>query len=565
MKHNILAKGALLLVAAAGLASCSSDYLEREPITSVDETTVMKTTDNAQRVLWGICRSMYMGYSVGANVQFLNGESWINTFYGEVFASDAFHNRWANYGPDFMKGAWLRMNNYWMAQMPWMYSYNLINQCNQLLLRIDEATGTEEDRNFIKAQALTLRAHAYTKLLQYYAPRWSESNNGETLCIIIKKEPGIEAMPLSSMKDVMEFVYDDLDTAIGLYGKCGKKDRQYKYEPNIDVARGIYARVAMVKEDWATARQMAHDARANYPIMSADEYLDGFADPNGEWLWCNYNDPSDQYVGFYSWGATYACNGAYIETWGEGAGAINIDLYRQMKNGDVRKTLYWTPDKPLMPPIVPASFWNSNFVDPTDMNMNLGSGGLMSSMIRAYSSSIMPGKDITRWKRVPYGKGDDIKGALTGKVPFGAQFKFWAGGQFSNSSVPFMRGAELAYIEAEAAYRLGDEGTCKAIMDEINKNRGITAATSESGEALLTRMQYDKRIELWGEGFCWTDLKRWRLPMVRRAWVKGDSNSGNIPESYACNVGPDEMDGWRICMTNAESDYNEFVKKFLNP
>ncbi|MCM1236847.1 MAG: RagB/SusD family nutrient uptake outer membrane protein, partial [Ruminococcus flavefaciens] len=211
MKSNIFVKGILGLMVAAGMASCSSDYLELEPITNIDETKMFENVDNAQRALWGVCRSMYMGYTTGENIQFMNGESWINTMYGEVYGSDAFYYRWQLYGTDFMKGNYLRQANYWMPQMPWMYSYNLIVQCNRIIENIDNCEGTEDERKYVKAQALTIRAHAYTKLLQYFGPRFEESNNGEALVCPLRLKYGTEDLPMASFKDVMTQIYNDLD------------------------------------------------------------------------------------------------------------------------------------------------------------------------------------------------------------------------------------------------------------------------------------------------------------------------------------------------------------------
>lgn len=558
MKNNIFAKGALMVLACAGLASCSSDYLNREPITYVDETTVNSTTYTAQRALWGVCRSMYYGYSVGANVQFLNGEAWINTMYGEVYASDAYYTLWQDFSTQFMRGDYLRVSNYWMPQMPWMYSYNLINQCNKILQYIDGAEGTQQEREWIKAQALTIRAHAYTKLIQFYAPRWEDSNNGETEVAPIRLVSSTDDVPLSTMKQILDRITDDLDEAIRLYSECGKS-RTYNYEPNIEVAQGIYARIALVTHDWATARQMAHDARKNHPIMTADQYLAGFNEPNKEWMWNNMNISDDDQVGTFSWGALYSCNGGYVANWGFGAGAINYDLYKQMDSKDIRRALYWTPDKPLVRPVTAASFWNEAFVDET--NMNLNKGNIMADLMRAYFNTHIPGGDISKFSVQAYRKSDDPNEKLIGIVPFGAQIKFWGAGPFSNSSVPFMRGAEMAFIEAEAAYEMQDEETARTILKEVNSQRVEGYTTDKTGEALRDEIRLSKRLELWGEGFCWTDLKRWKLPMVRRGWVKGDRNSNNIPPSYATTVTPDEHNGWRIIIPDAEVNYNDLITR----
>lgn len=567
MKTNIIFKGAMALTVVAGLASCSSDYLEREPITSVDETTVMADVSMARRTLYGICRAMYYGYDIGQNVQFMNGEGWINTMYGEVYGSDAYYTLWSDFGPEFMRGDYLRMNNYWMPQMPWGYAYNLIQQANKLLNRIDAAEGTQAERDFIKAQAKTFRAHAYVKLIQLYGPRWEDAKPADDLVCVLRLDGGTEDLPLSTMQAVLDQIKSDLDDAIALYESCGQQ-RIHIYEPDIQVAKGIYARIAMVTHDWATAQKMAHEAREGHEIMSNEQYLSGFNEANQEWIWANDNDPSDPYIGLYNWGALLACNGPYVAAWGYGAGAMNYDLWKQMDSKDIRRKLYWMPGVvSFRRPLSNNSYWNKDLVESSNMNMNTrnqqGGETLMATYLRTYANQMTPGGDASRFTGLAYrNKSVNPEDQLIGTVPFGAQFKFWGSGPYGNLQVPFMRGAEMAFIEAEAAYRLGDEATAISCIEEINKKRVEGYTCTKSGDDLLAEIQLSKRLEMWGEGFCWTDLKRWNLPMVRRAWKEGDPESNNIPEGFATTVTPDEHNGWRIILPNSEVNYNSLVQLY---
>lgn len=516
--------------------------------------------------LYGVCRSMYTGYNVGSSVQFLNGESWINSFYGEVFASDAYYYLWQDFGPEIMNGSGLTVSNYWFPQMIWMYPYNLINQTNKILQYIDGAEGEIKKRDFIKAQALTIRAHAYTKLMQYFGPRYEDDVQGNLEVCPLRLEPGTGNIANSTTAEVTAQIYKDLDDAIALYKSSGLK-RTENYEPSLEVAQGIYARIAMVRHDWAKAREMAAAARADHPIMSSDEYLAGFNKPNKEWIWNNYNDLNDMYVGYFSWGALFACNGAYVSNWGYGAGAINYDLYRKMDPKDIRRKLFFTPDKPLTIGLRPAHFWNSNYVEEASMSVNIkdnaGNPTALANVVRMYSNMMMPADGISYFQRQAYRSSDNENDYLEGVVPFGAQYKFWGAGAFSNSSVPFMRASELAFLEAEAAYMLGDETAARKILEEINNNR-ITGGYSctASGLDLLEEIRLNKRIELWGEGFCWTDLKRWNMYMIRNPWIEGDPNSNNIPALFKCNIAPTELNNWRVAIPDTETDYNELIDKF---
>lgn len=560
MKNNIFVKGLAGVLMLGSLASCSSDYLTIEPETSVVTSTVTSSVEAAELGIIGLCRSMYQAYDIGSvNLRFFNGEATIMTFYGDVFGPDYYNALWADMGADFMKWGYFQDNTTWIPAMVWMYSYNLINQANVILEGIDNASGDVNTRDFIKAQTLTMRAHAYWRLLQVYAPRWEDSNNGEELCVVLRTTPGTGDAPLASMKDILKLIYDDLDTALELYASSGQK-RTEIWEPDADIARGVYARVALLRHDWPKAQSMASAARKNYPIMTAEEYQGGFANPNGEWMWCNANEVMDQMVGYYSWGALYACNGAYVSYWGMGCGAISIDLARQLDENDIRGDLYWIPrnldkiDRGLRGPLREEHFWSTRCCDPANMNMNAMQLNMTRS-IAAWGEDKVPNGDDDTFG-TPYKQEGESNGGDKFIIPFGAQYKFWGIGTYSNSSVPFMRGAEMALTEAEAAYYAGDMAAARAALEDVNKMRIQGYTCTSSGNDLLEEIRLCRRIELWGEGQTWFDFKRWKIPMETRAWVEGDPTSGNFPAQIAARHEVTDKDGWRMCLPMSETQYN---------
>lgn len=551
---NIFGKGIAALVVAASLASCSQDYLELAPVTTQDASTVQTTVEGAQAAVYGLCRSMYTQYTNLDGYNSFNGETWCAMFYGEVFGQDYFSLLWASTsGSNFR---WINNTNYqgWTCSLAWRYYYNLINQANMILEGIDNIEGDQATLKYIKAEALTIRAHSYVRLLQLYGPRWADSANGSRKCIVLRLTPGTEELPLSTMSEVLEAIYEDLDTAIATYGET-TANRKFMWEPNKAVAQGIYARAALLQDDYATAQTMAHDARQNYPIMSADEYQGGFAEANGEYMWCNAAD----YNGIYFWaqGSWYACQGPYPTLWGQGAGAINYELYKQIPTGDIRAKLFFTPDKPLRSPLTKNSFWNASICNPADMNLNKNSN--MKISLSSFGKSVIPNGDVAKWGE-PYvarmsGGEDEIR------ICFGAQYKFWAIDTYGTNSFPFMRAAEMLLTEAEAAYQNGQEGTAKQLLLDLNAKRNTSYTCNKSGAALLEEIQLQRRIELWGEGHCWFDFKRWGKDMVRNPWKAGDNTSNNIPETYSFTVHSSDYNGWRYAVPQVETQYNHAIDR----
>src|SRR5699024_9231382 len=182
---------------------------------------------------------------------------------------------------------------------PWHYYYMLISNANEVISQIDFAEGPQWERDYIKAQALTYRAYSYSMLAQLYGNRWDDSNNGSTKALVLRLEPTSESMPLSSLGDVYDQVYRDLDDALELFDLSGYQ-RQENFEIDASVAQAVYARAALNKQDYETAANYAAEAKASYPLMNVADYKAGFANPTSEWIWSSYG-ALDETLYFYSY------------------------------------------------------------------------------------------------------------------------------------------------------------------------------------------------------------------------------------------------------------------------
>ncbi|MEQ3498249.1 RagB/SusD family nutrient uptake outer membrane protein [Tenacibaculum sp. SSH1-16] len=88
----------------------------------------------------------------------------------------------------------------------------------------------------------------------------------------------------------------------------------------------------------------------------------------------------------------------------------------------------------------------------------------------------------------------------------------------------YMRSAEMYLIEAEAKARLGDASAADVLFELVsNRNPAYTKSTN-TGMDLVNEIYLQRRIELWGEGVAWFDLKRFKLPLDRT----GHPSFGNI-------------------------------------
>lgn len=606
MKANKIIYSAIIL-ATAGFTSCSDNYLNLAPETSVSNHDMVSTVDGAQLAMVGICQAMWEQYQTIAGA----GGSSYNSFNGEAYLNHRMNDA---FGPDHHIGIGMtqwdfeiltggspwRMDNYVLNILPWKYCYNLIMQANNILDGIDQAEGDADQRDFVKAQVLTLRAHGYTKLMQYYAPRWEDSDNGNVLCAVMRNTGDTENAPLATMNDFFELIYSDLNTAIELYKSSGLK-RSKKWMPDLNIAYGIFARAAMIIHDYETAQEMAHNASQGYVVMDNDTYLSGFFEDNNDFMWTSSPDATDIY--YFSEFNFFATNGAYSYAW-QINDAIDIDLYNKLDERDIRRQCYLMPDKiefiekidPEYNPagLTPASFWadttlvnprknceisggayKENYRDPSQ-KWGLYNVALYYSMY--YGENIFTGdfaamgnpnqeeKNVQYDYYALYNTSSGGKILLTkdtsaslASISFGSQYKFWSQPPYGSGYYPFMRATEMKLLEAEAACYNGDETTANAILKEINGMRIPGYSFSGSGQALIDEVRLCRRIELWDEGHNWTDFKRWNLPIIRRPWIAGDVNSGNWASAFGIDTPVDANSGWRMRVPRSELEYNKDI------
>lgn len=577
MNKKIIFKGLAIAIAVGSMASfatsCSDDYLDLAPITDVSKNDVATTLDGARFSMQGMCSSMY---SQRRNGGWNNtcGEPYYNIMYGEALGN-TFHDRiWNVYAASISNWTQMRnANGNMTTNYMWSYAYSLINCANQILDGIDEIpVSTEEElneRNGIKAVALAIRAHSYIKLTQVYGPRWADSNNGTVNSgVVLRLKSGVDDVPFSPMNEVLDQIYADCDESIKLFNES-KYDRGLIWVPNVNVAHGLKARAAALKNDWATVRSEAKLARAGHEIMSAHQYAhEGFIMANQEYLWATWFQSEGMYYDGH--GGTYSCNGWAIWSWGVSSG-IDFDLYRVIPSTDVRKGMYFAPgffsleeNKEIAEEcgVDDDSFFNPTMVDAATVRINASENQSLND------ASQYVAIDDTRWPDNNSGMAWSSSFSDGNPYPYlygaylvaGLQYKFWSVDTFGTNQFPYMRASEMAYLEAEAAYMQGDESAAQAIMVEINLDKRDPEFTcTETGEDLLQKIRDYRHIELWGEGFTWFDLKRWNIPMVRNAWVANDNTSGNYQKNLAGTYATDYKEGWRVSVPNNEFSYNKAV------
>ncbi|MGI6233389.1 MAG: RagB/SusD family nutrient uptake outer membrane protein [Prevotella sp.] len=513
-----------LMTGAAVLTSCGSDYLDTKPTESVSTQDAIGTAENAYKALNGIARTMSCQQYMGSQGEC--GENRIMSLYENYMSQDYYYNAFSSGWAVLMNLKYTQSNYY--CQYPWYYYYNIIGQANSIIANIDAATGDEDLKNFDKAAALTFRAYGYEKLIHYYAPRWQDSNNGASEVIVLRTDESTGDKAPSSLTEVYAQIYQDCEDAISLFESSSySRPSGEVWIPNENVAHAVYARAALWRQDYETALTQATAARSGYPLMSNADYQAGFCKPTSEWIFGSYGDATENNW-YWSYGTQFSADGYYANNTWYGAGQISDALTQQIPNTDVRKHLFLTPDK---------IGWDSSAVyltsdSATAYNMAVA---YMDSIHAAYTSGYNE-----------YYAGSKAAGVFW----MGSQWKFCVFDMPGVGYLPFIRSSEMLLIEAEANYFLGNTSEAQANLVELNATSGRDPeyTCTKTGSDLFDEIVKYRTLELWGEGFGFSDYKRWNLPIDR-------TNSDNCTSSIKVRVETTST-GWSWKIPLSETDYN---------
>lgn len=361
------------------------------------------------------------------------------------------------------RGRGVHVNSYqWLAHnletatvcfFPWRMIYQLISNSNAIINNIDKIAGDSKELGYIKGQALTYRAWGYYTLVQLYGQRYEVGKKNDQLGVPIYTDVTFTGKARSTVEEVYTLINTDLDTAIPLLEGYVRANKSHL---DASVAKGMKARVALVQGKWGDAAKYAVQARSGYGFMSKTQQMEGYSDyTNPEYMWGSHVQ-SDQTLYYYSYYSFMAVNFATTDVI-----CIPKTLYDNISGTDVRKQ-FWYPTA------------GEGGPKPANMATKVIATNYMNSKFKAA------------------GAGD------------------------SRGDFPFMRAAEMYLIEAEAYARDGKNTPAQDALFTLMKDRDPKYVKStKTGNDLLNEVLLQRRIELWGEGFRWFDLKRTNQSLSR--------------------------------------------------
>ena len=313
--------------------SCETTYLDTAPTASIDASAAYSTTKNAAAAINGIYRSFVVrylssqGHSGHPAMMIIMDHLGEDMVIGTTAASwHVGETRWTAHRSDVNV----------LSQFPYEMYYRFIGNANIGIANIDKSVGPQADKNQLKGEALALRAFSYLHLVQLYGKRYdAAAKPNAQLGVPLVLEPTTEAKPRATVEDVYTQIKKDLTDAIALL----TTSRVNKSHINVNVAKGLMARVALIQQNWADAAKFASEARAGFTLMSQAQYQDGFQDiTNPEWMWGfdHLEDQTEYFGGYHSY---ISCNynSTVIRTYPK---AINSLLYNQIPETDIRSKMW---------------------------------------------------------------------------------------------------------------------------------------------------------------------------------------------------------------------------------
>lgn len=432
----------ILTIAVFLLGSCSEDFLDTVPENTISNQQLSESPSSLQAIVNGIYANLrtfgiggttnhidygHMGIKTGLDM--MSNDIVLSVFHWYIFFN--------NYDG--------RVQTSSRTRLAWQTYYSQIAEANSIINAIDPDIPDPGPRAIL-GQGLTIRALCMFELARIYGPTYI--GNESAAGIPMPDGADFEGKPRAPLSDVYAQIVADLELAVDLMKDFSRSSKQ---EIDQSVAQGLLAHVYLEMGNWAGAAEMAAQARANYPLMSMDQWMGGFDEiSNPEWMWGADIDAesSTVFASFFS---------HFDNTTGGYAGALgvykNIDarLYSMIPDTDLRKAAW---------------------VDPVDGNPDYPD---------------LPGYANLKFRDATFFEGDYV----------------------------YMRAAEMYLIEAEAKARLGDASAADVLYELVStRDPGYVKSTS-TGDALVEEIYLQRRIELWGEGHAWFDLKRLNKPLER--------------------------------------------------
>ena len=382
--------------------------------------------------------------------------------------------------------------NYANPYLRYCYIYNEIAAANDFIASISDDAGQET--LYLRAQAYAIRAYSYMLAAPAFQFGYASAKDKPCVPIVTADTPDFTHNPRASVEAVYTQIMNDLNYAVEHLEGYKRPSKM-----NIDkqVALGLRARANLAMGKWEEAAADAEAAMEGYTPASIEDvskpYFYSINEPN--WIW-GYDMTTEvaknnNYCTMDSWLRSFSGDG-YAPAC-QVYSRINILLWNKIPDTDVRKG--WWVDEKLESPLIEGLLWDNG-------------------------------------EPVATAEVDDVKMEFQPytNVKFGVDKIATIA---NDNDFPLMRAEEMILIQAEALAKAGSEGQGKQILEDFVKTyRDPSYSADAGGRSFADEVWFQRRVELWGEGFFTADRNRLEKPLVR---FHGDEYS-NFPDKHRFNM-----------------------------
>lgn len=371
-------------------------------------------------------------------------------------------------------------------ELIWKLHYQHIKSANNILTNLyaaySEEERTGEVANYI-GQALASRAFDYLQLIQTYQFTYQGHETALGLPIITEETTVEEATnnPRANVQDIYDMIMADLNTAIG-FMEANPMNRADKAQIDASVAYGIRARANMLLGNYAEAAKDADKALSlsgATPYSVSEVSVPSFNNDTHSWIWGAIITSNNDVVttGIINWPSHLCSLTGNGYTTGTGVNTamrrINSTLWNKIPSTDIRK-----------------SWWVDEDLKSEALNNAYGADG-----------SII---------------GEELGYAPYTNVKFGPQGDALLNTE-NSQDWPLMRAEEMILIKAEALARSQGVAAGKSVLENFVKSYRDNhyTCTASSLDSFIDEIWFQRRIELWGEGFSLFDILRLKKPIIR--------------------------------------------------
>ena len=463
---NKLISFAIISMTSLTYTACSDGFFDRYPTDSMQMETYLKNDAELQNIL---LNGYYHLQDITLNVNYVNS-----------LATDEGYDYKKNNSLDHIS----LNESTWDATLGitseiWEHCFNMINRCNNVLLKLDNATAT--NRTQYEGEASFLRAYAYFTLVRLFGP------------VPITKMPIEDYSTLysygrSSMDEVYNLIKEDLETAISSLPDNYSADNMKGRATRI-AAYTMQADVYMTLQDFTSAQKSIEN------ILT-------YANQNSERLGLesdvlriySSNNPMGKEIIFaaqYNNGATMVAN-------------------------------------PLMGRSIPAATPSTQpayiYPDRTKSTITTSQGTSCMLMTWELYNEFKANNNDQRFQKLVYNgiytneyvsvASEEVDVTQEGYTYLPVTLKYFDFGNegmttcaCGNDNIIY-RFADVLLMYAEACNELGEDGTARTYLNEV-RNRVKLPAVTSSGNELRKAIRLERRLELAWEQNRIYDIRRW--------------------------------------------------------